>query len=56
MYGDWPEVTMGFMVENLEKLQEFLKSRAWYKLRRKLNSYIQDYHQKAIPLQRGYQI
>ncbi|MGC9399384.1 MAG: hypothetical protein ACP5HM_09640 [Anaerolineae bacterium] len=56
VYGEWPEVTMGFMVESLEKLQDFLTSRTWYKLRRKLNTYIQDYHQKAIPLRRGYQI
>ncbi len=56
VYGDWPEVTMGFMVESLEMLRDFLKSRTWYKLRRRLNMYIEDYHQKAIPIQRGYQI
>ena len=56
VYGNWPEVTMGFMVEDLETLRDFLTSRTWYKLRRKLSTYIEDYHQKAIPLQRGYQI
>jgi hypothetical protein len=56
VYGDWPEVTMGFMAKDLNTLQSFLTSEQWKALRRKLSQYIKDFHKKAVPLRRGYQL
>ncbi len=56
IYGDWPEVTMGFMAEDLAMLQNFLASLAWTKLKHRLFAYIKDYRQKVVPARRGFQI
>ncbi len=56
IYGDWPEVTMGFMAEDLDLLQDFLASLAWAKLKHKLFAYIKNYRQKVVPARRGFQI
>ena len=56
IYGDWPEVTMGFMAHDLAEAEEFLRSRSCAKLRQRLEKYITDYHHKVIPLRRGFQL
>jgi len=56
VYGDWPEVMMGFMAEDLDALRRFLVSESWRDLKQKLFQYIKDYQQKAIPLGRGFQM
>ena len=56
IYGDWPEVMMGFVVEDLETLKRFLTSESWRHLKKKLFAYIKDYQQKAVPLRRGFQM
>ncbi len=56
VYGDWPQVSMGFVSENLEKLEEFLVSSAWRELRGELFSYVKDYRQKVILARGGFQI
>ena len=40
IYGNWPEVTMGFVADDLETLKTFLNSDTWAKLRRKLAAFI----------------
>ncbi len=56
VFGDWPEVTMGFMARDLAQAEDFLRSRSWAKLRQQLEKYITDYHHKVIPLRRGFQL
>ncbi len=56
VYGDWPEVTMGFMVKDLPTLKAFLSSDTWKELKGKLSHYIKDFNKKAVPLRRGYQL
>ena len=56
IHGDWPEVMMGFMAKDLQSLQQFLVSETWAKMKARLMTYIKDYHQKVIPLRRGFQI
>jgi hypothetical protein len=56
VYGDWPEVMMGFMAEDLEALKKFLTSKAWAEIKTKLMVYIKDYRHKVLYLERGFQI
>ncbi len=56
IYGAWPEVTIGFMADDVEVLKGFLKSEGWALLKRKLLGYIKDYRQKVIPLRPGFQL
>lgn len=56
VYGDWPQVSMGFVSEDLESLEEFLASAIWLNLRDELLTYIKDYRQKIIPARGGFQI
>ncbi len=56
IHGNWPEVMMGFMAQDLESLQEFMASKTWAELKARLLTYIKDYRQKAVPLRRGFQL
>ncbi|MDY0019133.1 MAG: hypothetical protein RBT47_03940 [Anaerolineae bacterium] len=56
VYGDWPEVMMAFVAEDLESLKQFLVSESWERMRKKLATYVKDYQQKAVPLKRGFQM
>jgi len=56
LYGDWPQVMMGFVVEDLDTLQEFLKSETWTQLLGRLRFYISDYHHKAVPARNRFQM
>ncbi len=55
IYGNWPEVTMGFVADDLETLKTFLNSDTWAKLRRKLAAFIKDYRHRVVPLRGGFQ-
>lgn len=56
VYGDWPEVTMGFMANDLAQAKEFLLSSSWAKLHRQLEQYITDYHHKVVSMEKGFQL
>lgn len=55
IYGIWPEVTMGFVADDLESLRVFLNSDTWARLRRKLAAFIKDYRYRVVPLRGGFQ-
>ncbi|MBN1877603.1 MAG: hypothetical protein JXA33_25495 [Anaerolineae bacterium] len=56
MYGDWPQVRVVFVAEDLEILHNFLVSEAWLNVKQELFAYIQDYSQKIVPARGGFQI
>ena len=56
MYGNWPQVRMGFVSEDLQKLEDFLVSEGWLDLKHRLLSYIQGYHQKVISAGGWFQV
>ncbi|MBN1259778.1 MAG: hypothetical protein JXB35_03770 [Anaerolineae bacterium] len=56
IYGEWPEVTMGFMAENVRAIQDFLVSETWAGLKAKLMSFVKNYRQKVVPLKGGFQL
>ncbi len=56
VYGNWPQVRMAFMCEDITILQTFIISAPWLNIKRKLLTYILDYQQKIIPARGGFQI
>lgn len=56
LYGDWPQIVMGAVAQDLEATQHALLSERWRDLKRKLFQYVSDYQQKVIPASGGYQL
>ena len=56
MYGTWPQVSMGFVSEDLPTLETFLMSERWLRVKHRLLGYVQGYHQRVIPAQGWFQI
>lgn len=56
VYGDWPQVRIGFLAEDLEAVEDFLASEAWLDLKQELFTYILDYHQKVVWASGGFQL
>lgn len=55
-YGDHPQILTGGIAEDLTTLQRALASKEWRKLKKKLLTYVTDYHQKIIPASGGFQL
>ena len=57
VYGhNWPQAIMGFISEDLETMHAFMTSDDWRNIRQKLFFYVQDYGQKVIAAQGGFQL
>lgn len=55
-YGNWPQIRISFLSSDLSRLQAFLTSDTWRKLKRRLLSFTQGYQQKIIVARRSFQI
>jgi hypothetical protein len=56
VYGNWPQVSMGFISEDLQALESFLASDMWQELKHRLLAYIQSYQQKIVMARGGFQL
>jgi len=56
LYGAWPQISMGFVSEDLQFVETFLASELWLNTKHRLLSYIQGYRQKVVPARGGFQI
>lgn len=56
IYGAWPQISMGFVSEDIQIIKDFLASELWLGLKHRLFAYIQGYQQKIIPARGGFQI
>jgi len=56
VYGDSPQILMGFIAEDKETLIKALGSPQWESLRQKLMAYIVDYQQKIVPANSRFQL
>ena len=56
VYGDWPQVRMAFMSENLATMQDFLSSPQWLEMKQQLLTYTQDYQHKIVKARGGLQL
>ncbi len=56
LYGPWPQISMGFVSEDLRLVESFLVSEVWLRTKHRLLSYIQGYRQKVVPARSGFQV
>lgn len=56
VYGNWPQVSVGIVGEDLESLEGFLASSQWQEIKQRLLSYIQSFRQKVVMARGGFQI
>lgn len=56
VYGEGPQIMMEAAVENLETVREVLASEDWRTLQDKLSEYVDEYQQKVVRANRGFQI
>ncbi len=54
-YGNYPLRQLEFVAEDLDTVQEAMKSEAWKQLHDKLDHYISDYDQKLVKFRDGFQ-
>ncbi len=55
MYGEWPQVRMVFLANDLQALRHFLESDTWYSLRQELDFYIHGFRRKIIRARNEFQ-
>ncbi len=55
-YGDWPQIVVGVVAEDLETMEQVLASEQWHQLRASLLKHAIHYRQKVIPASGGYQL
>ncbi|HQE93638.1 MAG TPA: hypothetical protein PLH19_12810 [Anaerolineae bacterium] len=56
LYGPWPQISMGFVGEDLQFVEAFLISEPWLQAKHRLLAYVQEYHQKVVPARSSFQI
>jgi len=56
VYGDTPQILMGFVAEDKETIVKALKSPEWESLHQKLMEYIVDYQQKIVHASSRFQL
>lgn len=56
VYGDAPQILMGFVADEKEILAKALNSPEWHNLHQKLLEYILDYQQKIVPASSRFQL
>ncbi len=57
VYGPhYPQVTMGFVSEDLATLKRFVESPAWTTILQRLAFYVKDYRHKVIVARGGFQV
>ena len=55
MYGDYPQIQVAMLADDLSGAQRFLRSNGWNRLYEKLSGFIQNYSCKVVPARNGYQ-
>jgi len=56
VYGNWPQVRMGFVTADLQTLEQFLESDLWVRVRKELSKFIMGYRQKVVPARGSFQL
>ncbi|HMM27950.1 MAG: hypothetical protein AAGU78_01415 [Chloroflexota bacterium] len=56
VYGECPQILMEGITEDLETLRALLHSDSWEQLHEKLLTYVDDYQQKIVRANAGFQI
>jgi hypothetical protein len=54
-YGDYPQIQIGILAEDLRGVQQILRSDGWGKLRDKLFTLVKNFSYKVFPARNGFQ-
>ncbi len=55
VYGNQPQMQVGALLPNEQKLRQLIKSAEWKNLTNKLLDYVKNYNQKVVTARNGFQ-
>jgi len=55
IYGNQPQIMVGATLPSLAKVQQVLRSSEWQSLNNQLQDFVQNYQQKVVEAQGGFQ-
>jgi hypothetical protein len=55
VYGDYPQIQVSILGDDLEGVQRVMRSESWEKLQDKLFGLVQNFSYKIIPARNGFQ-
>lgn len=55
IYGQYPQIQVGLLAENSQRLQNALHSREWAQLQQQLITYVTNFSFKIVPARAGFQ-
>jgi hypothetical protein len=55
-HGDWPQIRIGFVSDDLRTLEAFTTSDSWRELKERLLNYTQNYQEKIVVAKGGFQL
>lgn len=55
LYGNQPQIMVGATLPSLAKVQQVLRSSEWQSLHNQLQDFVQNYEQKVVASQSGFQ-
>ena len=55
VYGKQPQILVSVMLPNVEEIHQVLTSQSWHDLFDKLMEYVENYTQKIVPAEGGFQ-
>ena len=55
VFGDYPQIQVGILAENLTEVQRAMNSESWSQLQDKLFALVKNFSYKVIPARNGFQ-
>lgn len=55
IYGEYPQIQVGLLADNIQRAQHMLDSQEWDQLRGQLFDYVKNFDMKIIPARGGFQ-
>ncbi|MFZ5819463.1 MAG: hypothetical protein ACOYYJ_06145 [Chloroflexota bacterium] len=55
IYGPYPQIQVGLLAENAQRVQNALNSREWVQLQQQLFGYVNNFALKIVPARGGFQ-
>ena len=55
IYGDYPQIQVGILADDLPGVQQILRSDGWSQLQEKLFTLVKNFSSKVVPARNGFQ-
>jgi len=55
IYGDYPQIQVGILAEDLPGVQQVLRSEGWIQMQDKLLALVKNFSYKVVPARNGFQ-